>query len=78
MSSDGFRFPPKARIEPSVPPLDERMLPAEAATYLGVSAATLRGWRSQKKGPAFYRVNRIFYWRRDLDDWISSRRVSCR
>lgn len=70
-------FPPRVDPVPVVPPIDERMSPAAAAAYLGVSAHTLKNWRSSRAGPAFYSMGRVFYWRRDLDAFVESRRVSC-
>ncbi|HEY0941898.1 MAG TPA: helix-turn-helix domain-containing protein [Steroidobacter sp.] len=70
-----FTFPPPA--SPTVPPLGERMTPAQAAEYLGVSPHTLRNWRAAGTGPAFYAMGRVFYWRRDLDAFVASRRVNC-
>lgn len=68
-----YEFPPK--VAPDVPPLHERMTPEKAAEFLGVSEATLRNWRSSGDGPPFFRVGRIFYWKRDVDRWLLSRRV---
>ena len=50
---------------------------AEAAKLLGISAQTLRSWRSgeKKKGPAFCRLDghRIRYRRDDIETWIANR-----
>jgi excisionase family DNA binding protein len=47
----------------------------QAARYLGVSEATLRLWRSEGKGPAFFRAGEklVRYRRADLDTWIEAR-----
>jgi hypothetical protein len=49
----------------------------EAASYIGMSAAYLRGDRCfGRGGPAFLRLGRtIRYDRRDLDAWLAARRV---
>ncbi len=49
--------------------------PPKAARYIGVSDGVLRLWRSQGKGPRFYRAGEklIRYRRSDLDTWIESR-----
>lgn len=77
MESDQ-EFPPRLRVGPTVPPLPERLTPAAAAEYLGVSEQTLRNWRSQGRGPAYWRLGRIFYVRTDLDRWARTRRVEPR
>lgn len=78
MSTD-LSFPPKRQLEPAVPPPDERLSSDDAAAYLGASVATLRNWRSQKVGPAYYRlVGKVFYSQSDLDAWLCSRRVTHR
>lgn len=72
-------FPPQRRFEPAVPSPDERLVPAAAAAYLGMTPATLRNWRSQKVGPAYYRlVGKVWYSQSDLDAWLRSRRVTHR
>jgi predicted DNA-binding transcriptional regulator AlpA len=47
----------------------------QAAHYLGVSDAALRLWRSEGKGPRFFRAGEklVRYLRRDLDGWIEAR-----
>jgi predicted DNA-binding transcriptional regulator AlpA len=47
----------------------------EAAKYVGVSAAVLRLWRSENKGPRFFRAGEklVRYRRTDLDQWIEER-----
>jgi predicted DNA-binding transcriptional regulator AlpA len=46
-----------------------------ASRYLGVSAATLRFWRTNCEGPRFFHAGErlIRYRRRDLDEWIEAR-----
>jgi len=47
----------------------------KAAGYLGISEAVLRLWRSEGRGPRFFRAGEklIRYRRSDLDAWIESR-----
>jgi predicted DNA-binding transcriptional regulator AlpA len=53
-------------------PLRER----EAATYLGLSVATLHAYRQQQRGPAYLRLGRtIRYLRADLDRYMAASRV---
>jgi predicted DNA-binding transcriptional regulator AlpA len=70
-----YSFPP--RHHPQVPGLDDRLRPEQVAELLGVTVSTLKNWRSQGKGPAFYRLGRIFYSRQDVYAWIASRRTDC-
>ena len=47
----------------------------QAARYVGVSGAALRLWRSEGKGPRYFRAGEklVRYRRADLDGWISER-----
>jgi len=47
----------------------------EAGKYLGVSAAVMRLWRSDCKGPRYFRAGEklVRYRRLDLDSWIEAR-----
>jgi predicted DNA-binding transcriptional regulator AlpA len=49
--------------------------PRQAARYLGVSEGVLRLWRSDSKGPRFFKAGlRLVRYRRiDLDAWIEAR-----
>jgi predicted DNA-binding transcriptional regulator AlpA len=49
--------------------------PKKAAGYLGVSEAALRLWRSDGRGPRYFRAGEklIRYRRSDLDLWIEAR-----
>jgi hypothetical protein len=49
--------------------------PRQAAHYLGVIDAALRLWRSEGKGPRFFRAGEklIRYRGADLDSWIEAR-----
>jgi excisionase family DNA binding protein len=51
------------------------LTPRQAAHYLGVSDAALRLWRSEGKGPRFFRAGEklIRYRRADLDFWVEAR-----
>ena len=51
------------------------LTPRQAAHYVGVSDAALRLWRSEGKGPRFFRAGEklIRYRRADLDFWIEAR-----
>jgi excisionase family DNA binding protein len=51
------------------------LTPKKAASYLGISEAALRLWRSENKGPRFFRAGEklIRYRRADLDSWIEAR-----
>ena len=46
----------------------------QAAKYLGVSAGTLRLWRTEGRAPRFFRAGKLIRFRRaDLDEWIEQR-----
>jgi excisionase family DNA binding protein len=46
----------------------------QAARYLGVSAGTLRLWRSEGRSPRFFRAGKLIRFRlSDLNQWIESR-----
>ena len=51
------------------------LTPKKAASYLGISEAALRLWRSEGRGPRFFRAGEklIRYRRADLDFWIEAR-----
>jgi DNA-binding transcriptional MerR regulator len=47
--------------------------PKTLAYELGVHLDTLRNWRRRRVGPAYYReVNRIYYYREDIEAWRQS------
>jgi len=48
---------------------------SQAARYLGVSSGVLRLWRTEQKGPRFFRAGEklVRYRRADLDSWIEAR-----
>lgn len=48
----------------------------EAAAYLGFPPGTLRGWRHQRRGPAWLKLlGAVRYDRDDLDKFIAASRV---
>jgi excisionase family DNA binding protein len=53
------------------------LTPIQAAKYLGISEAVLRLWRSEGKGPRYFRAGEklVRYRRADLDAWIEARLV---
>jgi hypothetical protein len=54
---------------------DEFIGDHEAAADLGQKKSTLATWRSQGRGPAWYKFGRIVkYRRRDLDDYKARQR----
>jgi predicted DNA-binding transcriptional regulator AlpA len=57
---------------------ESALTPIKAARYLGISEASLRFWRSEGRGPRFYRAGKklIRYRRVDLDAWIDERLIS--
>lgn len=48
---------------------------SQAARYVGVSSGVLRLWRTEQKGPRFFRAGEklIRYRKTDLDFWIEQR-----
>lgn len=51
---------------------------SQAAKYVGISEAALRLWRSEGKGPRYFKAGMklIRYRRADLDAWIEARLVT--
>jgi excisionase family DNA binding protein len=48
--------------------------PKQAGRYLGCSESVLRLWRSQGKGPRYFRAGKLVRYRKaDLDAWIEAR-----
>jgi len=55
--------------------VSQRLTTGAAASYLGLSAATLEKFRCSGGGPKFLKLGRaVRYDRADLDDWLASRR----
>ncbi len=51
---------------------DRALNEAEAAQLLGISAATLRNWRHQGKGPVFHRFGRtVRYMPADIEVYVA-------
>lgn len=62
--------------------MEKKLNTLQAADYLKnirgtpFSADTLKVWRSQGRGPRFYRLNRkIFYLAQDLDEYVRGEEV---
>lgn len=55
---------------------DGRVDTKNAAAYIGLSEKTLAMMRCNGKGPRYLKRGRIFYFKADLDQWISEGRVS--
>lgn len=48
----------------------------EAALFMGVAVQTLRNWRHQGRGPAYYKVGtRVVYLTEDLKSYREKRRI---
>lgn len=46
-----------------------------AAERIGLQAKTLANWRSQRRGPPFYKLgSRVVYDDADVDAWLAARR----
>ena len=58
-------------IEVTILP-DGRMDTNNAATYLGLSPKTLAMKRCKGQGPKFIKRGRIFYFKKDLDSWLTN------
>ena len=54
---------------------DGRMDRRNAAAYLGCAPKTLAQYASQGIGPAFIKRGRVWYFKGDLDSWLSLGRV---
>ena len=47
-----------------------------AAAYCGCSPSTFKTFRSQQRGPAYYRTGkRVLYKPADLDAWLETKRI---
>jgi predicted DNA-binding transcriptional regulator AlpA len=53
----------------------QTLTPLQAAKYLGISEAVLRLWRSENRGPRYFRAGTklVRYCGVDLDSWIEAR-----
>ena len=56
---------------------ESTLTPIKAGRYLGVSEASLRLWRSEGRGPRWFRAGQklVRYRKTDLDAWVESRLV---
>ena len=59
--------------------MDQYLLSPQVAHRLGVSPATLRKWRSQRRGPHFIRLGdgargRVLYSLTAVEAWLEARR----
>jgi len=54
---------------------EELISEAQAAKTIRVKPSTLRDWRSASRGPAYFKVGRLVYYRRsDLWTWLQAQR----
>lgn len=51
---------------------DGRMDTKNAAIYVGVSTQTMAKMRMEGKGPKFIKPGKVFYYRKDLDEWLQT------
>lgn len=58
-------------------PTDERLFTETVtAEFLGVTLASLRKWRWERKGPAFIKIGRLVRYRKeDLEAWLDRQTV---
>lgn len=54
---------------------DGRMDVKNAAAYTGLSEKTLAMMRCEGTGPKFIKRGRVFYFKADLDEWLTAGRV---
>jgi hypothetical protein len=52
---------------------DGRMDTKNAALYLGYAEKTLAQMRSNGAGPRFIKPGKVFYFQKDLDEWVASK-----
>jgi len=50
---------------------DGRLTTDGAAHYVGLSRKTMAQMRSEGRGPRYIKLGRVFYFREDLDEWLS-------
>lgn len=51
---------------------DGRMCAKDASDYVGLSEKTLAMMRCKGTGPRFIKRGRIFYFKSDLDEWLTN------
>lgn len=55
---------------------DKKLNTEAAAKVIGVKKQTLNIWRSQRKGPPYFKIGTlVFYMQSDLEQWVSQRRI---
>lgn len=54
---------------------ESTLTPLKAAKFLGISEASLRLWRSENRGPRYFRAGEklVRYRIRDLNEWVEAR-----
>ena len=52
---------------------DGRLDTKNASVYLGLSVKTLAMMRTKGTGPKFIKRGRVFYYKSDLEDWVTGR-----
>jgi excisionase family DNA binding protein len=58
---------------PSLPKLPEMLNDSQVAEYLNMSVASVRRWRTFRKGPKFLKIgSAVRYKREDVDAWLES------
>lgn len=57
--------------------MEKRMIsPKQAAETFGLNEGTLANWRSQKRGPKYYKVGRLVKYRlEDVEAWVNKHPV---
>lgn len=56
---------------------DEFLTTAEVGQRVRAAAETVRFWRHQKKGPAYFKIGRkVLYRRRDVEEWLAAQRTA--
>lgn len=58
--------------------VQERLTTKELSKYLGVPAPTIAGWRQRGKiGPPSFKIGgTVFYWRSDIDRWLTEQKAA--
>lgn len=55
---------------------EDLMTPREVSIFLRISEVNLRVWRQKKKGLPYFKVgNKVFYKRKDVDEFMNKGRV---
>jgi predicted DNA-binding transcriptional regulator AlpA len=57
-------------------PTKRYLTPKQVNEYCGIPEGTQSNWRSQKRGPKYYKISRkILYRIDDLDEWLTKNPV---